>query len=99
MASSSIKSGIRCLMGLQKPIQVVARAGQLLGIAGTELIDVLTAPDPIHRELANLHSDDAAALKFVQRWGQVTTGEPFSPPTLRHSKELFLTPMAEAAEA
>ena len=87
------------MMGLQQPINVVGRSGQLLGIIGTELVAVLDAPNAIHRELANLYGDDASVVKFVQRWGRVTSGEPFSPPTLNNTKELFIGPMAEAAEA
>jgi hypothetical protein len=90
---------IEVALRLQRPIDVVARAGQLAGIMGTELIDVLSAKEPIHRELANLFGDDQSGVQFVKHWGLVTTGSAHLRKTLRDTKELFVGEMAEVAEA
>lgn len=99
MASSKLNNGIQCVMTLQRPTDTVARSGQLAGIIGSELVDVLAAREPIHRELANLPDDEGAVLKFVRRWGRVRTYSDKLPKTLRTSQELFVGPLAEVTEA
>jgi hypothetical protein len=93
-----LKHGIRSIVKLRRPKDVVNVGDQLAGLLGTETIDVKAAKEPVHRRLANLPDDEMAVLDFVRRWGRVisTISEPAK--TLRHSQELFVGPAAEATK-
>ncbi len=93
---SRTKRGIDCRLYLRRPLAVESSAGQIAGILGENIVDLLSTKKPPHVDLANLPDDEAAAAKFVARWGLLHADKKYSI-TVSEARELLDLPPNEAA--
>ena len=65
---------VRCLLRLgPRPSATELHSGHVIGVFGTDPIDIASLKEPPHIALANLPEDDKALQGFVNRWGPFTS--------------------------